>query len=281
MGVFSSRFIGVDLYDNPLKAVEKQDGIIIDKSLKNIMHEIEPIEYYDGSKVEDINNRRYWGDFFVTSALLKYTMKAGIKLMKPRLMVCVPSDITHGPFGNLFTRMISEAGTTSGAREVFLIENIVCAAIGANLILGYGEKFPFIYANQWCTYMAVIFAGGILKARFIEKNYNDISNTELLENYEELKKALPDEMPEKYRFMKLKPEVREKIDNIWAEPLDNTINIAVPDEMKHKIGFSLGRYNLNYVHNYHVCIINGLEKVIQAGDSIKSSKMDFDKIIKK
>ena len=72
-------------------------------------------------------------DFDVTEAMLRYFIsRAQGKRMpwhpKPRVVVCVPSGVT-----SVEKRAVFEATITAGARQAFLIEEPMAAAIGAGL----------------------------------------------------------------------------------------------------------------------------------------------------
>src|SRR5574343_765863 len=70
-------------------------------------------------------------DFEVTQAMLKYFIQksmSGSKLIKPRIIICIPFGITQ-----VEKRAVKESAEEAGAREVYLIEEPMAAAIGAGL----------------------------------------------------------------------------------------------------------------------------------------------------
>ena len=70
-------------------------------------------------------------DFEVTEAMLRYFInraQARRTLVKPRIIVCVPFGITE-----VEKRAVRESAESAGAREVYLIEEPMAAAIGAGL----------------------------------------------------------------------------------------------------------------------------------------------------
>ena len=73
-------------------------------------------------------------DFTATELMLKNIMKKvskRYKIGRPRVVVGVPSGITE-----VEKRAVEEAVLQSGAREVYLIEEPMAAAIGAGLPVG-------------------------------------------------------------------------------------------------------------------------------------------------
>ena len=70
-------------------------------------------------------------DFEVTKEMIQYFIRKvvqGLRIVKPSIVICVPTGITQ-----VEKRAVVEAAQLAGAREVFLIEEPMAAAIGANL----------------------------------------------------------------------------------------------------------------------------------------------------
>src|SRR5690606_40655276 len=70
-------------------------------------------------------------DFEITEAMLKYFIQRASDrrtIGRPRIIICVPFGITE-----VEKRAVKESAEGAGAREVFLIEEPMAAAIGAGL----------------------------------------------------------------------------------------------------------------------------------------------------
>ena len=71
-------------------------------------------------------------DFDVTQSMLKYLINKALQtrsiLAKPRVVLCVPSGVT-----TVEERAVKEAAIQAGAKEAYLIEEPMAAAIGAGL----------------------------------------------------------------------------------------------------------------------------------------------------
>lgn len=99
-------------------------------------------------------------DFDVTQAMLKYFIKKaypGNGFIKPRVIVCVPSGVTE-----VEKRAVEEATVQAGAREVYLIEEPMAAAIGANLPVETATGSMVVDIGGGTSEVAVISLGGIV-----------------------------------------------------------------------------------------------------------------------
>lgn len=106
-------------------------------------------------------------DFDVTEAMLRYFIsRAQGKRMpwhpRPRVVVCVPSGVT-----SVEKRAVFEATITAGARQAFLIEEPMAAAIGAGLPVDSPTGSMVVDIGGGTTEVAVISMGGIVNATSI------------------------------------------------------------------------------------------------------------------
>ena len=99
-------------------------------------------------------------DFTATQLMLKNIMKKvskRYKIGRPRVMVGVPSGITE-----VEKRAVEESVMEAGAREVYLIEEPMAAAIGAGLTIGEPSGCMIVDIGGGTTEVAVISLGGIV-----------------------------------------------------------------------------------------------------------------------
>lgn len=106
-------------------------------------------------------------DFEVTEAMLRYFInKTRVKRFpwqpKPRVVVCVPSGVTE-----VEKRAVFEATMQAGARQAFLIEEPMAAAIGAGLPIQEPTGSMVVDIGGGTTEVAVISLGGIVTAQSI------------------------------------------------------------------------------------------------------------------
>ncbi len=105
-------------------------------------------------------------DYDTTERMLKYFIRktCGSRLFfKPRIMVCVPSGVTE-----VEKRAVSEAATMAGAKEVFLMEETIAAAIGAGLDITRPDGVMVIDIGGGTTDIAVISLGGIVTSQSVK-----------------------------------------------------------------------------------------------------------------
>ena len=88
---------------------------------------------------------------------------------KPRLVVCVPSGVT-----SVEQRAVKEAGYQAGARQVYIIEEPMAAALGAGLPVHEATGNMIVDVGGGTTEVAVISLGGIVTSMSIRTAGDDI-----------------------------------------------------------------------------------------------------------
>ncbi|MBQ9365138.1 MAG: rod shape-determining protein [Schwartzia sp.] len=104
-------------------------------------------------------------DFDVTQAMLKYFIRKAMNshsFVRPRVVVGVPSGVTE-----VEKRAVIDAAQQAGAREAYLIEEPMAAAIGAGLPVEDATGSMVVDIGGGTTEIAVISLGGIVTSRSI------------------------------------------------------------------------------------------------------------------
>ena len=106
-------------------------------------------------------------DFDVTEAMLRYFIDKASEQRypwtpRPRVVVCVPSGVT-----SVEKRAVFEATIQAGARQAYLIEEPMAAAIGADLPVEEPTGSMVIDIGGGTTEVAVIAMGGIVVSQSI------------------------------------------------------------------------------------------------------------------
>jgi len=107
-------------------------------------------------------------DYVITEAMLRYFIKkAGRSLSRPDVMISVPSGVT-----SVEKRAVRDAALKAGAREAYLIEEPLAAAIGANVPISSPSGNMIIDIGGGTSEIAVISLGGIVVSRSVRVGGN-------------------------------------------------------------------------------------------------------------
>ena len=104
-------------------------------------------------------------DYKMTEEMVKFFIKKVCRdsLVKPRIALCVPSGIT-----NVESNAVIDVAIASGARKVYLIEEPVAAAIGANIDIEKPNGNMIVDIGGGTTDIAVLSLNGIVKKKSIK-----------------------------------------------------------------------------------------------------------------
>jgi rod shape-determining protein MreB and related proteins len=104
-------------------------------------------------------------DFEITEAMLRYFIARAHNrrtLVKPRIIICVPFGITE-----VEKRAVRESAESAGAREVYLIEEPMAAAIGAGLPITEPTGNMIVDIGGGTTEVAVISLSGVVFSKSV------------------------------------------------------------------------------------------------------------------
>ena len=112
----------------------------------------------------------------LTQEMIKYFLSKirSIRLLHPRIMMCVPSGIT-----DVEQRAVIEAAREAGARDIYVIEEPVAAALGAGRDISQARGTMVVGIGGGTTDIAVISLGGIVVSRSL-KIAGDEINEEIM-----------------------------------------------------------------------------------------------------
>lgn len=180
-----SKDIGIDLGTANILVTLKGKGIIlnepsvvaIDTSTRNILATGFEAKEMLGRTPEKIRAVRPMkdgviADFTATQLMLKniiYKICRRYSIGKPRVVVGVPSGITE-----VEERAVEEAILQAGAREVYLIEEPMAAAIGANMDIAEPSGNIIVDIGGGTTEVAVISLGGVVVSNSIRIAGDDL-----------------------------------------------------------------------------------------------------------
>jgi rod shape-determining protein MreB len=114
-------------------------------------------------------------DFDTTERMLKHFIQKVHRrryLAKPRIVVCVPSGIT-----GVEQRAVKDAGYAAGARKVYIIEEPMAAAIGADLPIHEPTGNMVVDIGGGTTEVAIIALGGIVASLSIRVGGDELDQS--------------------------------------------------------------------------------------------------------
>lgn len=144
--------VAIDQYTNKFLAVGEEARRMLGRTPGNIVA-VRPLK-------EGVIS-----DYNITQRMLKYFIEKslGRMLLKPRLIVCVPSGCTE-----VEKRAVIEAANEAGALKTYLIEEPIAAAIGAGLDITEPTGRMVVDIGGGTTDVAVISLGGIVVSKSIK-----------------------------------------------------------------------------------------------------------------
>ena len=104
-------------------------------------------------------------EFEITQAMLEYFIAKAheqsiVPIPRPRVVVGIPSGVTE-----VEKRAVYDATLAAGARDAYLIEEPMAAALGAGLAVGEGRGSMIVDIGGGTTEMAIFSMGGIVASR--------------------------------------------------------------------------------------------------------------------
>ena len=145
--------VAIDKYSNTILAVGEEASRMLGRTPGNIVA-IRPLR-------EGVIS-----DYEITERMLKYFIQKAVGkplLLKPRIAVCVPSAVTE-----VERRAVEDATRQAGARQVFVIEEPIAAAIGAGIDIGKAMGSMVIDIGGGTTDVAIISLGGVVVSNSIK-----------------------------------------------------------------------------------------------------------------
>ena len=184
-------------------------------------------------------------DFEVAHQMLRYFIKHAYKrgsFIKPRIAIGVPYGITE-----VEKRTVREAALGAGAREVFLVEQPMAAAVGANMPVTEPTGNMIVDIGGGTTEVAVISLAGIVYSKSV-KSAGD-----------KMDESIIDYIKKKYNLA---------IGERMAEQIKWTIGNAYPDE------------NRDFMEVKGLDLVAGVPKTIEIhSDEIRESLSEVVKAI--
>ncbi len=153
-------------------------------------------------------------DFEISESMLRYFIKkvnSARPLVRPRIVIAIPSGITE-----VEKRAVKDSALHAGAREVFMIEEPMAAAIGVGLPIQEPSGNMIIDIGGGTTEMAVISLAGVVFSKSVRVGGDELD--EAIINY----------MKKNYNLMigeRTAEEIKIKIGSVY--PLEEELKMEV------------------------------------------------------
>lgn len=178
-----SKKIGIDLGTSTVQIYVRGEGIVVQEpSLVAINRDGDRILAI-GSQALDMVGRTpdaiqvvrpmrdgVIADFVATEGMLHHfigRVQGRNRIFKPEVMVCVPSGVT-----SVERRAVTEAAISAGARQAWLIDEPLAAAIGAGLPISEARGHAICDIGGGTTEIAVISLSGMVVAHSVRAGGN-------------------------------------------------------------------------------------------------------------
>lgn len=187
--MFGKTEFGIDLGTANILIYEKSKGIIVNEPAIVVMNTKDNEVIAVGEKAKSMVGKTpghmkpiqplkggVIADFEITAKMLKQFMKIaskqlGSSMRKPTVVVCVPSGST-----SVERRAIHDAVASFGAKKVFLIDEPVAAAIGADLPVDEPIASVIVDIGGGTSEVGIISFGGVVSGEAIRVGGDDFDH---------------------------------------------------------------------------------------------------------
>lgn len=175
---FLSNDIGIDLGTANTLVFSKDKGIVLREPSVVAVHATNKKVYAVGAEAKRMLGRTpshitalrpmkdgVIADFEITEAMLRYfigKVHKNMKFVPPRVVVAVPSGITE-----VERRAVIESAIHAGARQVYLLEEPIAAAIGVGLPIDEPTANMIVDIGGGTTEVAIISLAGVVYSKSI------------------------------------------------------------------------------------------------------------------
>lgn len=191
LNLFSNYFshdVGIDLGTANTLVFQKDRGIVLREPSVVAIHTKTREVYAVGQEAKSMLGRTpvhitairpmkdgVIADFEITEAMLRHFIKKvnkNAKLVAPRVVIAVPSGITE-----VERRAVIESAIHAGARQVYLLEEPIAAAIGVGLPIEEPTANMIVDVGGGTTEVAIISLAGVVYSRSIRVGGDEIDSS--------------------------------------------------------------------------------------------------------
>jgi rod shape-determining protein MreB len=163
IGLFSND-MAIDLGTaNTIVSVKGKGIIINEPSVVAVQH-----DRYGVDKILAVGQeaKQMIADFEMTERMIRYFIEKAHSrksFIRPRIIICIPHGITQ-----VERKAVKESALSAGAREVFLVEEPMAAAIGAGIPVSDPDGYVVVDIGGGTTEIGVTSLGGLVLSKSIK-----------------------------------------------------------------------------------------------------------------
>ncbi|MGB5953530.1 MAG: rod shape-determining protein [Ornithinimicrobium sp.] len=157
-------------------ALDEPSVVAVDAHTGRLVAAGQPAHEMVGRTPATVRTREPLSDGVITDAeitesmLRDFVSRVGVsRLIHPRMVVCVPSGVTA-----VERKTLQDCAIRCGARQVYVLEEAMAAAIGAGLPVHDAAASMVIDIGGGTTDIAIISLGGVVNARSVRVGGNEI-----------------------------------------------------------------------------------------------------------
>ena len=153
--------VALDRDTNKIRAIGEEARLMLGRAPGNIVA-VRPMEHGVIS------------DYLVTEQMLRYFIQKAVgrlSFRKPRVAICVPDQVTE-----VERKAVEDAAYQAGAREVYLVEEPVAAAIGAGIDISRPNGNMIVDIGAGTCSVAVLSINGIVVSHSIKIGGDDFDD---------------------------------------------------------------------------------------------------------
>ena len=153
--------VAYDRDTNKIKAIGEEARLMLGRTPGNIVA-VRPMEHGVIS------------DYMVTEQMLRYFIQKAtgrLSFRKPRVSICVPGNVTE-----VERKAVEDAAYQAGAREVFLVEEPIAAAIGAGIDISKPAGNMLVDIGSGICSVSVLSINGIVVTGSVKVGGNDFDD---------------------------------------------------------------------------------------------------------
>lgn len=256
-----TKYMGIDMSEGYIRAVDGDGSVLVEETIQDFIRE---------NNIRLDTSQSVWADMGKVAEIVGRCKARAPKsfLGMSNVLLVIPAEFQESQKMSLIENVMN----TTKVNKIFLIGNIIVAALGAccgeTKIIGTDvtAKTLYVLCLQGKTYISLIWAGDVVDYNVIDKGCKNVDVSDLAAGIINLLNAVPAEVPERY----LANPAMKPIINEWYKEFAGPVYISVPSDEQSRLGLMVDRFSVVYTIHSDRLFLDGLKKGVEAIRSIRS-----------